>query len=258
MPRPRRSKSIICAAVLLCLTVFAIYKTTSVVLRRHAFRQLAAAIERNDVAQLEELLNSGLDVNARSTEGLSPLHLSRSARIAQLLIKRGALVNAQTDAGNTPLHLAACLERADVVSIFLKCGADVNAMNAAEETPLHMLCSDLLILRSAPELFDGGYFRGERTGNQPEQTITLMLLLDNGGNIETRNESGRTPAYIAAMTPPRLELLDVLIRHGAATNISDSCGRPFLGDEYSAAEADVVQLVRTKTSQAKPVTVPNR
>jgi len=92
---------------------------------------LFAAIRNGDVEVVKELLDSGSNVNVKSSSGLTPLHFAAGAghkEVAELLIANSADVNA-TDLGEgrTPLHQAAEWGHIEVVELLIRSGAYVNA-----------------------------------------------------------------------------------------------------------------------------------
>jgi cytochrome c len=97
------------------------------------------AINTEHVEAAELLIERGADVNARSTWGM-PLHTAATrgmASIATLLLEHGADPNAAWNT-LTPLHMAAKYGRADVARILLDHGADLNALTSLDEPPLHL------------------------------------------------------------------------------------------------------------------------
>jgi uncharacterized protein len=64
---------------------------------------LREATRHGLVGEIQRLLDSGVDVNARTDRGLTPLMFAYDAKIGELLIRHGADVNARDDQGNTPL-----------------------------------------------------------------------------------------------------------------------------------------------------------
>ena len=87
---------------------------------------------------VELLIAKGADVNAKSSDGSTPLHdaayYGRTV-IAELLIAKGADVNAEDEVGLTPLHRANLTK--EIAELLIAEGADVNAKEKYGETPLN-------------------------------------------------------------------------------------------------------------------------
>ena len=94
-------------------------------------------------AIVELLLDKGVDINAKSKDGRTPLHLaiafdrsSGAVEMLKLLIASGADVNTRDKQGETPLHTAASAGNKDIVEALIGAGADVNATDGKGATPL--------------------------------------------------------------------------------------------------------------------------
>ena len=88
---------------------------------------------------LKALLAAKPEVNARNSEGETPLHWAAGARVREsvaALLAAGADPNAQDANGNSPLHWAVLEEEGAVVDALLAGGADPNLRNRAGQTPL--------------------------------------------------------------------------------------------------------------------------
>ena len=102
--------------------------------------RVPAAWSNPSPAVVEVLLKAGADVNAKDSEGWTPLHAAawsnQSPAVLEVLLKAGADVNAKSTDGVTPLHNAAANNPSPaVLEILLKAGADVRAINSEGKTP---------------------------------------------------------------------------------------------------------------------------
>src|SRR5947209_19810347 len=87
-----------------------------------------------------ETRTDGFDLNAKSNNDRTPLHLSaihNAFRAAGLLVDAGADVNARDEAGKTPLMLCTSDK---VARLLLTC--DINATDNNSWTPLHHACQN--------------------------------------------------------------------------------------------------------------------
>ena len=114
------------------------------------------AVSRGDDRQVRQLLNAGVDLNARHPDegstALSTAALHGQLEIANLLLERGADPNATNNDGNAPLHVAAFLCHADIVELLLDRGASIEQKNNRGETAV-----DTVSTRWSDEL--AGFYR---------------------------------------------------------------------------------------------------
>ncbi|CAG9861306.1 unnamed protein product [Phyllotreta striolata] len=97
---------------------------------------LFSAILNNNLARVEKLLNSDIEVNVRNSLEKTPLHIAVvNPGIVKLLIEKGADVNAANSNGDTPLHAAVDLIELETVCMLLYYNADPNVANKNNETP---------------------------------------------------------------------------------------------------------------------------
>lgn len=96
-----------------------------------------AAADWWGIEVLKYLILQGLDVNAKTNVGFTPLHVVAEAEdieATKFLISVGADISARDEDGCTPLHYAVI--RDDVAIHLVSKGADIDAKDNDGETPL--------------------------------------------------------------------------------------------------------------------------
>lgn len=224
----------------------------------HAVSQSSSCRDRQQV--LVYLLEHGGNVRAKSSEGLTALHIATSPEVAQFLIKNGADVNAQATDGRTPLAWAV-YGNIDVVKVLLGHGAKVDLADNAGETPLHHTpkpeVAELLVAHGAnvnardkkgrtPLHRHSDYLENPATirvllakgadvraltevGQTPLHLVrseeVAKLLIENGADVNAKTPDGLTPLHSVAARGDRIEVIKVLIDRGAHVNAKDKDGR---------------------------------
>jgi ankyrin repeat protein len=128
------------------------------------------AAEQGNLQQLRQLLDRGVDVNAKVPNGCTLLHFAAERGdldMARYLLSRGADLHARAGIG-TPLHVAANEGRPEMVRFLVGRGADVNATRSEGITPLHWAC-------------DKGHLE------------TVRALLEAGADTTMQSKWGRIP-----------------------------------------------------------------
>jgi ankyrin repeat protein len=128
------------------------------------------------------------------------------AHTVRKLTENGADVNARDTEGNTPLILASFYASPECIGLFLEKGADVNAANENGVTALHRAATNFEKTRL---LVDAGAKVRVRTadfGNTPlilaarraGNARTVKLLLERGADATERNNAGISPIISGA------------------------------------------------------------
>ncbi len=166
---------------------------------------LQAAVRRRDLEMAAFLLEQGADLNYRGEWGAPVLFLAStsfySAKMTELLLRRGADPNSTDRDGLTPLCLVAETYWPDVVETLIKGGANVNFRAPDGSTPLHSAA----------------------ISTDPESRV-IRILVKHGAAINAQDQRGFTPLHYAvekAFATAAMALLDL----GADRTICDKKGR---------------------------------
>jgi len=160
-------------------------------------------------------------------EGLTPLmEAARTGTAEQVktLLKQGAELNAFSRTYHRNALMIAARENprpAPVLAALLAAGADIDAVDRDGNTALLFCCGC-------------GY--SPRNYSRPEVLAAardaVLLLMQNGANINNANDSGETPLMAAARRFDA-KLLAEMIQNGAEVNVKDHQGRTPLMEALS-------------------------
>jgi ankyrin repeat protein len=154
------------------------------------------AVKGGRAADVEALLQAGVDVNKADKDGFSPLSVAASAQIATMLIEHGADLNAANRFGATALLYAARQGCADVVEVLLQAGADVNKADENGFAPLSVAAT----------------------------AVIATMLIERGADVNAANKLGHTALLIAGRKG-RADVVKALVQAGADLNKADMSGR---------------------------------
>jgi len=139
---------------------------------------LAEAAGIDDADRVRALVADGVDVDARTADGFTPLQLAAffgAPSSADVLIGAGADVDAVAENAMRiqPLHAATAGRHGEIATRLIRAGANVNTAQRHGWTPLH-------------------------TAAHHGDAALVAELLAAGADTGARNDDGRTPADIAA------------------------------------------------------------
>jgi ankyrin repeat protein len=214
--------------------------------RKTLENKLLLAIDKKNEKLVEHLLKKGANPNAvrflikgEGKEYLGLTALSNAAlfgnvKIVRLLLNYGADPNLKTDRSDRPLHRAvgsahkSCYK---IVRLLLNRKADPNARRCGGQTPLMCLVEDILVKTK--------YYRSyvkKRVNVAARRTFRdiacrlqiLKLLVDHGADINAQDDDGNTILHTAASfgfrKSPNLKLFKECIKLGVDVDIPNRNG----------------------------------
>ena len=239
---------------------------------------LHQAAEDRDEGLVEQILDSGVNIDTTASDGRTALHFAAengNDAVVSILLERGAYVSAASIpsadwhqqkfyGGRTPMHWAAARSHRRVIELLLNDGADPGASSTTGRTPLHECimngigtaawrCSKLLIANGASVhcADEGGYTPLHEAANCGRVRIA-ELLLDSGTNIEAicappihpdmERHSESTPLMLATRNGS-VATVKLLVDRGANVKATNSLGEMAIYEAASLGNVDIVRLL---------------
>jgi ankyrin repeat protein len=184
--------------------------------------------EKGDLKAIQLFLSAGIDCNTQSAKGSTALMAAaKNGRIdvVNKLLEQKANIDAQGKQGVTALMLAAENNQVEVVKLLLQKNADPNLEDQTGWSALMKAvyqgntgCVEALAARSRQEVN-----RGLLVAALTEHQEIVKILLDNGAEVDSRAEDGRTPLMLAAGKGDN-DLVAFLLKAGADPTLTDKAG----------------------------------
>jgi len=172
----------------------------------------------------------GFDAEARNSDGWSALHFACACGhlniVEHLLTAQSVDVLAVTDNGKSCLYFAVQTGKVEIVRYLLENYPDAEfvAMTDGDgDTPLH------------------AFYRPDNNDFGQDRLETARLLLENGANINARNNNDQSPLHVVALQDSRA-LAQEYVQHGADLLAVDDDG----DTPYDLAEDEVAYYILTE------------
>jgi ankyrin repeat protein len=183
---------------------------------------------KGDLKAVQLFLEAGIDGNSQDASGSTALMAAaKKGRIdvANKLLEQKLNLNLQNKQGETALMLAAANSQADIVKLLLRKNADPNIQDQSGWSALmkavyqgSTACVQALVGQSHQEV-NRALLVAALTG----QKEIAKVLLENGAEIDTRADDGRTPLMLAAAKGDN-DLVAALLAAGADPTLIDKSG----------------------------------
>ncbi|MGH0139409.1 UNVERIFIED_CONTAM: hypothetical protein FKN15_069295 [Acipenser sinensis] len=200
--------------------------------------------ERQMVADIRALIQTGCDLNAQDENGTSLLHIAAAngyQRTAELLLEHKARVEVRDSDGWSPLHAASCWgqeridecrsskERQMVADIraLIQTGCDLNAQDENGTSLLHIAAANgyqstaelLLEHKARVEVRDSDGWSPLHAASCWGQIVELLVA--NGANLNAKSVLEETPLDVCSDEEVRARLLDLKHKHDAIMKSQD-------------------------------------
>lgn len=209
---------------------------------------------------INEVIKSGVDINARDSNGVPALVVAiKKWDLCSFrkLLANGADANISDFRGNTPLSLCCSCRDSEFIKLLIKYGANVDGSKHPKSVPplIQAVQSDsriakfLLRNRANPNVFN------PTTGDSPlhlaicKKDLDLIeVLIRCGANVAAQSNIGRTPLHASIYPLESLEIAKTLVKNtlmnGLDINLVDSKGQTALHLAcYSGSNAMISLLI---------------
>uniref|UniRef100_W5MFT8 Poly [ADP-ribose] polymerase n=1 Tax=Lepisosteus oculatus TaxID=7918 RepID=W5MFT8_LEPOC len=203
--------------------------------------------KRKQVCEL--LLRKGANVNEKTKDFLTPLHLASEKShndVIEVLVKHEAKVNALDNLGQTPLHRAAHCGHLQTCRLLLSSGCDPLIMSLQGFSPSQMGNE------SVQQILQEGVLIGNSDADRQlleaakSGDLEIVKKLCTLQNVNCRDVEGRqsTPLHFAAGYN-RVAVVEFLLQHGADVHAKDKGGLVPLHNACSYGHYEVAELLVT-------------
>ena len=188
---------------------------------------LLDAARRGDLVQVRALLARNADVNSRSMDGGTALHLAveqENAPMVDLLLRSGANARASNRYGVTPLYIATVNSNAAIIERLVSAGADPNTAMADGETVLMTAARTGKVEALKVLIARGANVRAqEPTKGQTalmwaaaeNNAAAVKTLVEAGADLHERSRGGSFTPFLFAVRGGHIETSKMLLDLGA-------------------------------------------
>ncbi len=261
-----RSRCFSCFVILLFLasfplSAFCMGREQDIPDKQKKTAELFAAAEKGDFATVKNLLTRYPEMkDSRRNGGWTLLHLSFGSReLVEYLIKNGLDIEAKSDGGWTPLHSQAYGGFKDGVELLLEHGANIEAKHAYGMTPLinsirwnRTEVAKLLVEKGANVDAANTLGRTPLIISATKGYHELAkIFLDNNADISVKDgHYKRTALHFAALNG-HLKIVEALLKKGADADEKDAAGKTSLDYANRYGHGKVAKLLISRGAEGE-------
>ena len=225
---------------------------------------LHAAVRTGHIEQVRQILDNGVDVNARDRLGSTPLLdavWNGNIAITTLLLSKGADVNAMhAEAGSTALEYAVLTSHADLVSLLIAAHADLAHTYRSGQGIMHIAAGrgDVTVLKMLAAA--GASIQSlDANSNSPldeavlhDRAQAVQFLIAKGLSANDRNSvDGRGPLHEACVKG-YADLIPILLHAGADPDSKEKSGQSPLDLALAYKNVNAVKALLDSDRHAGP------
>ncbi len=218
---------------------------------------LAEASHIGDIHKVEELLNSGVDVDSCDNfTRMTPLYVAASRghkEVVQLLCAYGANVNGKNEIDMAPLTIAMASGHIDIAELLIEKGAQ-----GSESIEIGMAIQSNN-LEKLKELIARGVNLNVRDGRGETPLLQAIragkpsfveTLISGGADVNARDNRGRTPLHLAVARGNK-EVVELLIASGADVNVKDDRNNTPLDLAKRRRRTEIIEILTKAAEEQK-------
>ncbi|KAL4800663.1 hypothetical protein BDV19DRAFT_375363 [Aspergillus venezuelensis] len=203
---------------------------------RHSRRPLYWAAKEGHLAVVKLLLERGANIESKDSRESTPLQVAvihGHEEVVQALVQQGANLEARDGYGRTTIFIG-LLYQSTCTGLLIKLGADINSRDSLNRYPLFFARTsedvDLLLDNGADleAKDDRGWTPLASATSWPQDPMAVInRLIDRGASLESQDREGKTPLSLAVSSSSvRVnELAETLLGRGAEIESKDNHGR---------------------------------
>ncbi|XP_076285654.1 uncharacterized protein LOC143211676 [Lasioglossum baleicum] len=189
---------------------------------------LQCAVSNGKLKVVKYLVEKGADVNVKDNSSITPLFFAARTNMVEILkhlVEKGADVNVKDSFGRTPLYFAAMTNMLEKVKYLVEKGADVNVKDNFGRTPLHSAVSN-------------------------DQLEIVKYLVEKGADVNVKDNFDRTPLHSAVINS-QLGIVKYLVERGADINVTNDIGQTPFNLATDNRRGDVVEYLKRKHNEKR-------
>ncbi|XP_046578884.1 transient receptor potential cation channel subfamily A member 1 homolog isoform X2 [Haliotis rubra] len=203
--------------------------------RKHYMHPLHLAAMSGDIRNVKLLMENNARIDVLNDEQATPLHKAAQLNhlaVVKYLVDQGAKINRRDKDNYTPLLLAVTYGHVETVELLLQKGADYTAVDKNDKTIIYLAAEEnkapvLKKLLSYPQV-KRLINQSDRYDNDPLHIAAqsgyseiLVTLLENGADLDSKNEEEQTPLHLAGKFGRTNNVRELVKRDKSSINDED-------------------------------------